>query len=50
MQVAWALSDKGATQRELGELGELAAAIATYDEILTRFGRSDAPEVQAQVA
>ena len=39
--------DEGETQREQGEL---AAAIAAYDEIITRFGRSDAPEVQAQVA
>ncbi len=47
MQVAWALSDKGATQ---WEQGELAAAVATYDEIITRFGRSDAPRLQEEVA
>ncbi len=47
LQVAWALSDKGATQ---WEQGELAAAVATYDELITRCGRSDEPQLQAQVA
>jgi len=47
MQVAWALRDKGETQREQGEP---TTAIATCDEILTRFGDSDAPPLQEQVA
>ena len=45
--VAWALYDKGNTERERGELG---AAIAAYDEVVTRFGASDSPQLQVRVA
>ena len=47
MPVAWALDRKGNTERERGELG---AAVAAYDEAVTRFGTSDSPEVQVPVA
>ena len=45
--VAWALIDKGDTQRERGEY---EAAIVAYDEVVERFGSSDAPELQRRVA
>ena len=32
------------------ELDDPQAAIATYDEVVTRFGASDSPEVQGRVA
>ena len=40
-------SDKGDTQRARGKF---EAAIAAYDEVVERFGASDAPEVQVPVA
>ena len=33
-----------------GQLGEFAAAIATYEELIARFGASDAPDLQVRVA
>ena len=33
-----------------GELGEFAAAVTSYDEVIARFGDSDAPALQEQVA
>ena len=45
--VAWALSDKGDTQVKLGDL---ASAVASYDEVITRFGDSDVPNLQEPVA
>ena len=45
--MAKALVNKGVTR---GQLGEADAAIALYDEIVERFGDSDIPELQEQVA
>ena len=36
--------------RALGDLGDSGAAVAAFDEVLERFGDSDAPEVQRWVA
>ena len=47
VRVAWALSNKGATQ---GQLGEFTAAVAAYDELIERFGDSDALDLQVPVA
>ena len=47
VSVAQALVNKGVRQ---GQLGESEAEIATYDEVIERFGSSDAPELQKQVA
>ena len=33
-----------------GELGEFASAVTPYDEVIVRFGDSDAPDLQEQVA
>ena len=33
-----------------GQLGQIESEVATYDEIIERFGGSDAPELQEQVA
>ena len=32
------------------QLGELAAGVMTYDEVIARFGDSDAPALQERVA
>ena len=47
VSVAQALVNKGVRQ---GQLGESETEIATYDEVIERFGSSDAPELQEQVA
>ena len=47
VSVAQALIFKGVRQ---GQLGKAEAEIATYDEVIERFGGSDAPELQEQVA
>ena len=41
--IAWAFLDKALAHERLGEL---AAAVACYDEVITRFGNSDAPNLQ----
>ncbi len=42
-----ALVNGGVTQ---GQIGEAQGAMATYNEVVERFGDSDVPELQAQVA
>ena len=45
--MAGALLNKGVAQ---GQLGDAEAEIAIYDEVVERFGDSDAPELQEWVA
>ena len=45
--VAKALVSKGIRQ---GQLGDSVAAIATYDQLVSRYGDSDSPELQLRVA
>ena len=45
--VAKALVSKGLRQ---GQLGQSGVAIATFDEVMERFGSSEAPEQHEQVA
>ena len=47
ISAAQALVFKGISQ---GQIGQSEAEIATYEEVIERFGRSDAPELQEQVA
>ena len=47
ISAAYALVNRGITQ---GDLGQSETAIATCDEVIERFGGSDAPELQEQVA
>ena len=47
MQVAKALFNKGVTH---GQRDEPEAALTTYDDLIARFGASDAPDIQVQVA
>ena len=46
-QVAWALFNKGVS---LGTLSRIKEALATYDELLSRFSQSREQDVQEQVA
>ena len=45
-QVARALLNKGARK---GQLGQSQAALGTYDEVIERFGGSDAPGLQERL-
>ena len=47
MHVAMAFINKGV---RLGQLGEVKSAIAAFDEVVVRFGKSDAPELQEGIA
>ena len=47
MEVAKALLNKGVTH---GQRDEPEAALATYDDLVARFGASDAPDLQVRVA
>ena len=47
MEVARALLNKGVT---LGQRDEPEAALATYNDLVARFGASDTPDLQVQVA
>ena len=47
MEVARALLNKGLTH---DQRDEPEAALATYDDLVARFGASDAPDIQVQVA
>ena len=47
LEVAMALVNKGVRQRQLDDS---KAAIATYDQLVSRYGDSDSPELQARVA